>query len=81
MNGWGGFATHWSKLSVNRVTFLTTQKYLRDRFEQLLSFYQSIKIGTPVALVVSIVTLPLCMCWIEKNISQIFLGWPSSLYS
>ncbi len=58
-DGWRGFATHWSKLSVNWVAFLTAQKYLRDQFPgQSLSFSELTKIGIQVALIVSIVSAP-----------------------
>jgi hypothetical protein len=58
-DGWRGYTTHWAKLSVNWVAFLTAQKYLRDRSrtqsEQPLSLAQLAKIGTQVALIVSLV--------------------------
>ena len=61
-DGWQGFATHWSKLSVNWVAFLTAQKYLRDQScdpsGQPLSLPQLAKIGTQVALIVSLVSAP-----------------------
>jgi len=61
-DGWRGFATHWSKLSVNWATFLTAQKYLRDQSSgsshQSLSFPQLIKIGVEVAWIVSLVSAP-----------------------
>jgi hypothetical protein len=60
--GWRGLATNWSKLSVNWVTFLTTQKYLRDQFSvppnQSLSFSQLTTIGVEVALIVSLISAP-----------------------
>ncbi len=60
--GWRGFATHWSKLSVNWVTFLTAQKYFRDQSsrmsKQSLSFPELTKIGIEVALIVSLVSAP-----------------------
>jgi hypothetical protein len=61
-DGWRGFTTHWSKLSVSWVTFLTAQKYLRDRsrrsIDEPLSLPQLVKIGTQVALIVSLVSAP-----------------------
>lgn len=61
-DGWRGFATHWSKLSVNWVAFLAAQKYLRDQSSglsgQSLSFSQLTKIGVQVALIVSLVSAP-----------------------
>lgn len=61
-NGWQGFTTHFSKLSVSWVTFLTAQKYFRDRAsfqsEQPLSFLQLTEIGTQVALIISLVSAP-----------------------
>lgn len=61
-DGWRGFATHWSKLSVNWVAFLTAQKYLRDQSSgssnQPLSLPQLTKIGVEVALIVSLVSAP-----------------------
>jgi hypothetical protein len=60
--GWQGFTAHWSKLSVNWITFLTAQKYLRDHSsrssQQSLSFTQLVKIGVEVALIVSLVSAP-----------------------
>jgi hypothetical protein len=48
-DGWRGFATHWSKLSVNWVAFLTAQKYFRDQSsgssKDSLSFPKLTKIG------------------------------------
>jgi hypothetical protein len=62
-DGWRGFVVHWSKLSVNWVTFLTAQKYLRDQSYKLsghpLSSLQLTKIGVEVALIVSLVSAPL----------------------
>ncbi|HNA62428.1 MAG TPA: hypothetical protein PKW79_05070, partial [Rhabdochlamydiaceae bacterium] len=61
-DGWRGFTTHWSKLSVNWVAFLTAQKYLRDQSsgssKASLSFPQLTKIGVEVALIVSLVSAP-----------------------
>lgn len=61
-NGWQGFTTHWSKLSVNWTAFLIAQKYLRGRsFEsskQRLTAWQLIKIGIQVALIVSLLSAP-----------------------
>jgi hypothetical protein len=60
--GWRGFATHWSKLSVNWMAFLTAQKYLRNQAsgpsQQPLSFSQLTKIGIEVGLIVSLVSAP-----------------------
>lgn len=61
-NGWQGFATHWGKLSVNWMTFLVAQKYLREQdstqSEQPLSFLQLTGIGIQVAVIVSLVGAP-----------------------
>lgn len=61
-DGWQGFSTHWSKLSVNWVAFLTAQKHLRDRSSGLsghpLSFAELSKIGVQVALIVSFASAP-----------------------
>lgn len=61
-DGWRGFTTHWSKLSVNWMTFLTAQQYLRDQSfsssKERLSFPQLMKIGVEVALIVSLVSAP-----------------------
>lgn len=60
--GWQGFPTHWCKLSVNWVAFMTAQKHLRDRSsgssKDSLSFSQLTKIGVEVALIVSLVSAP-----------------------
>jgi hypothetical protein len=92
-DGWRGFTTHWSKLSVSWVTFLTAQKYLRDRsrrsIDEPLSFPQLIKIGTQVALIVSLVSAPFDVantlkqaqnlspsCLLNRNgIFKLYRGW------
>ncbi len=60
--GWRGFATHLAKLSVNWMTFLTAQKYLRDKersqAKEKLSLPQLMKIGTEVAVIVSLAASP-----------------------
>lgn len=60
--GWRGFTTHWSKLSVNWVAFLAAQKYLRDQSSSLsgepLSLPELTKIGVQVAFIVSLVSAP-----------------------
>lgn len=60
--GWQGFATHWGKLSVNWMTFLVAQKYLRDKDsiqpEQHLSLLQLAGIGIQVAIIVSLTGAP-----------------------
>jgi hypothetical protein len=61
-NGWRGFTIHWTKLSLNWVTFLVAQKHLRDRYrktpEQALSLPQLAGIGAQVAVIVSLVSAP-----------------------
>lgn len=80
--GWGGLTTHWSKLSVNWVAFLTAQKYLRDQSSglsgQSLSFPQLIKIGVQVALIVSLVSAPLDLANTLKQAQNLT---PFHLYS
>lgn len=60
--GWKGLTTNWSQLSVNWMTFLTAQKYLRDQSYsssgQPLSLSELIKIGTQTALIVSVASAP-----------------------
>lgn len=62
-DGWHGFSTHWMKLSVSWVTFLTAQKYFRDKScgssDSPTPLLQLAKIGVQVALIVSLVTAPL----------------------
>ncbi len=64
-NGWRGFATHWTKLSVSWVSFLTAQRVLRDRIQgqsdQPLSLPQLTKVGLQVAFIVSLATAPFDM--------------------
>ena len=80
--GWQGFSTHWSKLSVNWVTFLVAQKYLRDRSNHCsghtLSFPELIKIGMQVALIVSVVSAPFD---IANTLKQAKNLTPSYLFS
>lgn len=81
-DGWKGFATHWSKLSVNWVAFLTAQKYFRDRSSGLsgqpLSFPELSKIGVQVALTVSLVSAPFD---IANTLKQAQNLTPSHLFS
>jgi hypothetical protein len=81
-DGWRGFATHWSKLSVNWIAFLTAQKYLRDQSsalsQQSLSFPQLTKIGVEVALIVSLVSAPFD---IANTLKQAQNLTPSHLFS
>jgi hypothetical protein len=76
---WQGFATHWSKLSVNWVAFLTAQKYLRDR----PSRPPLIIIGIQVALIASLVSAPFDLANTLKqaknvipSLSKLYRGWP-----
>lgn len=68
--GWRGFATHWSKLSVNWTVFLTAQKYLRDQASessaQPLTSPELIKIGVQVALLVSLASAPFDLANTQK---------------
>jgi len=61
--GWSGAVTHWGKLSVSWITFLTAQRYLRDYYstqqQEKLSFAQLSQIGIQVAMIVSLVAAPL----------------------
>lgn len=59
--GWKGFSTYWIKRSVNRVTFLTAQEYLRKNNREgtkELKAYEMLKVGVEVAFVVSFVGAP-----------------------
>lgn len=98
-NGWQGFTTHWLKLSVNWITFLTAQKYLRDRntshVEQSLSLLQLFKIGTQVAVIVSLMGAPFDIAntlkqaqnlkpshlFSKKRICKLYRGWPLNALS
>lgn len=59
-DGLQGFGAYWSKLTVSWVTFLTTQKYLRDQYPagQPITISQLVKIGMQSALMVSSVAAP-----------------------
>lgn len=60
--GWTGVGVHWLKLSVNWMTFLTAQEYLKNRSksspDQLLSYPELIKVGIQVSFVVSTLSAP-----------------------
>lgn len=80
--GWRGFTIHWSKLSVNWITFLTAQKHLRDHYSELsehsLSFSELTQIGVQVALIVSLVSAPFD---IANTLKQAQNLTPSHLFS
>ncbi len=61
-NGWDGFSTNWSKLSVTWTAFLIAQKYLREQSIALsggsLPLSQLVKIGVQVAFIVSLLSAP-----------------------
>lgn len=60
--GWKGLGVYWAKKSVTMVTFLTSQKYLREvnrsNAEQPLSFFEMLKVGAQVSLIVSVISAP-----------------------
>lgn len=63
--GWSGFGTHFTKLAVSWTTFLTTQKYLRDKAvknqsstSEPLPLSQLVKIGIQSGLIVSALSAP-----------------------
>lgn len=62
LGGWHGFSVHWAKLASNWASFLTAQKYFRDREEvqpeQPLTLPQVGKVGIETALAVSVATAP-----------------------
>lgn len=80
--GWRGFTTHWSKLSVNWIVFLTAQKYFRNQSSglsgQALSFPELTKIGVQVALIVSLVSAPFDVANTLKQAQNLT---PSHLFS
>lgn len=94
-SGWQGFNTHFLKLSVNWVTFLTAQKYLRDRNSQPLTLWQLTKIGTQVAVIVSMMGAPFDLAntlkqakndsisqfYSSKRVYKLYRGWPLNLIS
>lgn len=98
-DGWKGFSTHWTKLSVNWSVFLTTQKYLRDQSHHAsgdhLTLSQSIKIGTQVALIMSLVSAPLDIAntlrqasnlppsqlFNRRGMMKLYRGWPLNALS
>jgi hypothetical protein len=55
-NGWQGCRAYFAKRSVNMVTFLTAQKYLRGSEHR--SFGELVIIGTQVAFIVSFMGAP-----------------------
>ena len=62
--GWQGFYTYWAKRSINMITFLAAQKYLRERDRPPsghLSLAALIKTGIQVALILSLVSAPFDM--------------------
>ncbi len=95
--GWKGFSTHWSKLSVNWVTFLTAQKYLRDQSSSTrpLPLLEVTKIGIQVALIVSLASAPFDLVNTLKQAQntpfsqvlrrygffKLYRGWPLSALS
>lgn len=81
-DGWRGFTAHWSKLTVNWMTFLIAQKYFRDQArgpsDEPLSLPQRTKIGAQVALVVSAVSAPFDVANTLKQAQNLS---PSHLFS
>jgi hypothetical protein len=81
-DGWTGFTTHWTKLCVNRSTFLTAQKYFRDRAqkkpEEKLSLRELTIIGVKSALVVSVIGAPFDM---GNTLKQALNISPTHLFS
>lgn len=98
-DGWQGFAAYWAKRSINMITFLTVQKHLRDQArtqpEQVLSSFQLAKIGTQVAVIVSLVSAPFDVTntlkqaqklspsqfWSRHGILKSYRGWPLNALS
>lgn len=98
-HGWQGFTTHLSKLSVNWMTFLIAQKHLRERnssqSEQPLSLLQLTKIGTQVAVIVSLMGAPFDIAntlkqaqnlnfshfFSRNGIYKLYRGWPLNTLS
>ena len=98
-DGWRGGFTHWSKLSINWVTFLVAQKELRNRAyareQRPPTLFELAKMGTQVALIVSIVSAPFDMAntlnlaqgispsqlFARARIRTLFRGLPLSLFS
>lgn len=61
-NGWQGFATHWTSLSVKWSSALVMQKYLRSKYrskqQDPLTLAQLAEIGVQMALVIGIISTP-----------------------
>ena len=81
-NGWHGFATHYRKLSVNWMTFLTAQHYFRSQYppSEPLSILQLTKIGIQVAAVGSLIGAPFDVAHTLKQINahkviNYYRGW------
>lgn len=95
-NGWDGFGTNWSKLSVNWTLFLVAQKHLREQpTKEPFPLSQLVKIGIQVAFIVSVASAPFDIAntlkqaknlapsnLLNRNgIFKIYRGWPLSSLS
>lgn len=61
-DGWKGFTVYWTKKSVNIITFLISQQYLREKSRQQkkdLKISDLIKIGIKISVIVGFVSAPL----------------------
>lgn len=76
--GWRGYSTHWSRLSINWVVFLTAQHHLRERAhrqnEGPLSLPQLLTIGTQVAFLVSVASAPFDFANTRKQVQNVNLS-------
>jgi len=75
-NGWKGGSAYWLKLSVHWISFLTAQKYFRERERKApnepLSLFQLTKVGMQSALFVSVVLAPFDVEATRKLTSTIY---------
>lgn len=89
--GWQAFPTQWSKQAVQMVTFLVSQKYLRDAYrenaDERLRLGQLIQIGVMVALIASVTSAPFDFANTRRHLQiaavtdarRLFCGWPLHL--
>lgn len=94
--GWQGGRDYWIKRSVNMITFLTAQKYLRESNREngeKLPVLKLIKIAIQIAFVVSFVSAPFDFrntssmqsinptgFFLRGEFFKIYRGWPMSFY-
>ncbi len=79
-DGWQGFTVYWAKRSINMVTFLTAQEYLRNHSRgklEKLRLSELTRIGVEVAVIVSLVSAPFDIANTLKQAQNLY---PSHLF-